>query len=124
MPPADRRVAGARYLGVPRGNRRIPTQRWTRSNQPNSVSVLCKYLALSGGLGEDPEAKNRVEDHQYQHRELAEERLSAVLEQPQDNQVRQIHGDHMSGHDQGNLQVPDGVRSDEVGIDTSAGGTE
>src|SRR5918993_2403732 len=62
---------------------------------------------LYDGLGQDPEAGHRVEDHQDEHRQLAPQGASRVTQEAQRDRVCEIDGDHVPGHDERDLRVPD-----------------
>src|ERR671921_2168368 len=62
---------------------------------------------LYDGLGQDPEAGHRVEDHQDEHRQLAPQGASRVTQEAQRDRVCEIDGDHVPGHDERHLRVPD-----------------
>src|SRR5215218_4277077 len=62
---------------------------------------------LDDGLGQDPEAGHRIEDHQGEHRQLAPQGASRVTQEAQRDRVCEIDGDHMPGHDERDLRVPD-----------------
>src|SRR5215211_4465745 len=62
---------------------------------------------LDDGLGQDPEAGHRIEDHQGEHRQLAPQGASRVTQEAQRDRVCKIDGDHMPGHDERDLRVPD-----------------
>src|SRR5215208_5746239 len=62
---------------------------------------------LDDGLGQDPEACHRVEDHQDEHRQLAAQGAFRVAQEAQRDRVCKIDGDHVPGHDERDLRVPD-----------------
>jgi hypothetical protein len=69
---------------------------------------------LDDGLGQDPVARDRVEDNEDEHRKLAEHGAFRVAQEAQRDQVRQVDGDHVPGHDQRDLRVSDKPRLHET----------
>src|SRR5918993_1798881 len=71
------------------------------------VGAVREPPLLYDGLGQDPEAGHRVEDHQDEHRQLAPQGASRVTQEAQRDRVCEIDGDHVPGHDERDLRVPD-----------------
>src|SRR5215212_10260291 len=71
------------------------------------VGAVRQPPLLDDGLGQDPEAGHRVEDHQDEHRQLAPQGAPRVTQEAQRDRVCEIDGDHVPGHDERDLRVPD-----------------
>src|SRR5215212_10247275 len=93
-----------------------PTGRFAK--RPYSL-LPTSYSLFDNGLGQDPEARYRVENHQDEHRELAPESASGVAQQTKRDRMRQVDGDHVPHYDEGDLRVPD-----EGGPDDAVAGLE
>src|SRR5215210_116539 len=88
------------------------------------VRALREAPLLDDGLGQDPEAGYRVEDHQDEHRELAPEGAYRVAQEAQRDRVGKIHSDHMPGHYERDLRVPDEPSPDDAVTGLEIGGAE
>src|SRR5215211_3553011 len=78
------------------------------------VRALREAPLLDDGLGQNPEAGYRVEDHEDEHRELAPEGADRVAQEAQRDRVGKIDGDHVPGHDERDLRVPDEPSPDDA----------
>src|SRR5215217_8919875 len=76
------------------------------------------------GLGQDPEAGYGVEDHQDEHRQLAQEGAGRVAQESQGDRMGEVDGDHVPGHDERDLRVPDEPSPDDPVVGFESGGAE
>src|SRR5829696_4424000 len=95
---------------LPRVDQRRILISWTVPHQRahgTTFGAVREPLLLGDGLGQNPEAGHRVEDHQDEHRQLAPEGAYRVAQEAQRDRVCEIDGDHVPGHDERDLRVPD-----------------
>src|SRR5215204_4089731 len=95
-----------------------------RASRRSDSRAVGEPPLLDDGLGQDPEAGYGVEDHKDEQRELAPEGASRVAQEAQRDRMGEIDGDHVPGHDEPDLRVPDEPRPDDAVIGFEVGGAE